>query len=389
MAEKVDVVLVGIGGYGEAYVSALLDEAQGQRCKIVGAVDPEPGRCSRLADMEAVGVPIFASLETFYERSTADLAVISSPIHYHTQHVLQALSNGCHVLVEKPVAAVPTDVDKMIEARNATGKFVAVGYQWSFTGTIIQLKKNILAGAFGTPIRGKCLTLWPRTESYYTRNDWAGKERDAEGRWILDSPANNAMAHYLHNMLFLFGSDMDRSAEPVSVEATLARANDIETFDTVAARFRTDGGNEALFFASHAIAEQDSIEPRFSLEFEEATVDFPGEMAPITVSYADGRIAEYRSPNETNHTHKLWACVNATLGQGRISCGLEATRPHSRCIELLHQATPPISSFPEQNIRLTDTPGGRLRWVEGLANIMENGYVRGAIPDIADSLLEG
>ena len=40
MAEKVDVVLVGIGGYGEAYVSALLDEAQGNRCKIVGAVDP-------------------------------------------------------------------------------------------------------------------------------------------------------------------------------------------------------------------------------------------------------------------------------------------------------------------------------------------------------------
>jgi predicted dehydrogenase len=380
MAETVDVVLVGIGGYGEAYVSALLDEAQGQRCKIVGAVDPEPERCSRLADIEAVGIPTFASLEKFYERSTADLAVISSPIHYHTQHVLQALTNGSHVLVEKPVAAVPTDVDKMIEARNATGKFVAVGYQWSFTGAVIQLKKDILAGVFGTPIRGKCLTLWPRTESYYNRNDWAGKERDAEGRWILDSPANNAMAHYLHNMLFLFGSDMDRSAEPVSVEARLARANDIETFDTAAARFQTDGGIETLFIASHAIAEQESVEPCFSLEFEEATVDFPGEMAPITVSFEDGRRDEYRSPNETRHTQKLWACVNAVIGQGQIPCGLEAARAHSRCVELLHQAAGPVTCFPEVSVRRTDTLGGPLRWVEGLAKSLADGYAQGEMP---------
>ena len=78
MADPVSVVLVGIGGYGEEYVSALLDEEQGKRCKIVGVVDPEPAGCSRLGDIKSTGIPVFASLDLFFKESDADLAVISS-----------------------------------------------------------------------------------------------------------------------------------------------------------------------------------------------------------------------------------------------------------------------------------------------------------------------
>jgi predicted dehydrogenase len=279
MAEPVTVVLVGIGGYGEVYLSALLDEPQGARCRIVGAVDPHPENCARLTELEARGVPLHPSLEQFYRTGSADLAVISSPIHLHSEHVRRALAGGSHVLVEKPAAAVTADVDAMIEGRDRAGRFVAVGFQWSFARSILDLKKDILAGRFGAPLGGRSLTLWPRTESYYHRNDWAGRKRDPAGRWILDSPANNAMAHDLHNMLFLLGPQPDRSAEPVDTSARLARANDIETFDTVAARVRTAGGAELLFLASHAVAEDESVEPRFVLEFEDATVSFPGQAA--------------------------------------------------------------------------------------------------------------
>ena len=113
------------------------------------------------------------------------------------------------------------------------------------------------------------------------------------------------------------------------------------------------------------------------MKFEEATVDFPGEMAPITVSFEDGRRNEYRSPNETRHTQKLWACVNAVIGQGQIPCGLEAARAHSKCVELLHQAACPVSCFPEVSVQRTDTLGGPLRWVEGLAKSLADGVCAG------------
>ena len=42
MTDPVSVLVVALGGYGEVYLSALLDEDTGGRCTIVGAVDPSP-----------------------------------------------------------------------------------------------------------------------------------------------------------------------------------------------------------------------------------------------------------------------------------------------------------------------------------------------------------
>jgi len=384
MAEPVTVVLVGIGGYGEVYLSALLDEPQGARCRIVGAVDPHPENCARLTELEARGVPLHPSLEDFYRTGSADLAVISSPIHLHAEHACLALSRGSHALAEKPAAAVTEDVDAMIEARERARRFVAVGFQWSFAKSILDLKRDILAGRFGAPLSGRSLTLWPRTETYYRRNDWAGRKRDPAGRWILDSPANNAMAHDLHNMLFLLGPQPDRSAEPADVSARLARANAIETFDTVAARIRTAEEVELLFLASHAVAEDESVEPRFVLEFEDATVSFPGEAAPITARSRDGRVVEYPSPNATPQVAKLWTCIDAVAGDATIPCGLETARPHTACIEAIEESGTTTYVFPEGSVRLKDTPGGRLHWVPGLAASLEESYETGDWPEIPD-----
>ena len=129
---------------------------------------------------------------------------------------------------------------------------MAVGYQWSFSPAVQALKDDIRSGLFGAARKLKCLYLWPRDEGYYARNDWAGKRKDAEGAWVLDSPVQNAMAHDLHNMFYVLGKTRETSARPAEVEAELYRANAIENFDTAAARIRTEEGVEILFFVSHA-----------------------------------------------------------------------------------------------------------------------------------------
>jgi len=382
MGAPVTVVLVGIGGYGQVYLSALLDEPEGARCRIVGAVDPEPQRCGRLPELEARGVPILPSLDDFYRVGSADLAVISSPIHLHAEHVCRALEQGSHVLVEKPVAAVTAEVDAMIDARDRAGRFVAVGFQWSFSHSILELKRDILTGRFGAPMGALSLTLWPRTESYYQRNDWAGRKLDSAGRWILDSPASNAMAHHLHNMLFLLGPEIDRSEEPAVVTARTARVNDIETFDTVAAQVRTASGAELLFLASHTIAEDETVEPRFVLELEDGTVDFPGESAPMVARHRDGSVVEYSSPNATPQVAKLWDCVAATADPTDLPCGLETSRPHVACVEVIEESGIDPHIFPDDIVRVSETEGGRLRWVEGLAAALKVSFATGEWPEL-------
>jgi predicted dehydrogenase len=379
MDDRVSVALVGIGGYGEVYLSALLDEPRGARCRIVGAVDPHPGNCRRLAELTAAAIPVYSTMESFYRDHRADLVVISSPIHLHAEHVAQALDRGSNVLVEKPAAATTSDVDAMIETRERTGGFVAVGFQWSFASSVLDLKRDILSGRFGAPRWGRTLTLWPRTESYYARNDWAGRARDSKGRWILDSPASNAMAHHVHNLLFLLGPAMDRSAEVGTVAPRLGRANEIETFDTVAARIETESGVDLLFLASHSIAENEAVDPRFTLELEEATVTFAGGLAPMVARRRDGRIIEYASPDASSQVEKLWTCVEA-LGGASIPCGLETARPHAAFVEAIEASGVAPLDFPGAMVRRSRTSGGLLRWVDGLAGSMEAAYASGEWP---------
>ncbi|UCD24406.1 MAG: Gfo/Idh/MocA family oxidoreductase [Gemmatimonadota bacterium] len=382
--QKISVVLVGIGGYGELYLSALLDELRGSQCHIVGVVDPKPENCSRLDDLSSLGVPLFTTLDEFYGRARADLAVLSSPIHCHVDHTCAALANGSHVLVEKPAAASTSDVDRMIAARDRAGLIVAVGFQWSFSRSILELKRDIMSGRFGAPRTARSLALWPRTEGYYARNDWAGRKRDAGGRWILDSPANNAMAHFLHNLLFLLGEKLDRSAIPGGITAHLARANDIEMFDTIGARVFLERGVELLFLASHAIARQETCEPMFCLEFDEALIEFPGDNAPITARLNNGTTVAYDSPNATPQSQKLWDSIDAITRTCDLPCGLETARPHTQCIEMIEQAGTSVVEFDTTAIQQTDTNDGQLRWVPGLAAKLRQAYSDGVLPELTD-----
>ncbi|MGD8362879.1 MAG: Gfo/Idh/MocA family oxidoreductase [Gemmatimonadota bacterium] len=377
MTDPISVLVVGLGGYGEVYLSALLDEEGKRRSTMVGAVDPDPGRCTRLGELEARGVPLFSSMEEFYRGGSSELAVISSPIQHHCEQACLALERGSHVLVEKPAAAVTRDVERMIRARDRAGRFVAVGFQWCFSPSILRLKEDILGGRFGEPRWGRSLTLWPRTEAYYGRNDWAGRRRDGEGRWILDSPANNAMAHHLHNLLFLLGPTMDRSAEPVGISAATARVNRIETFDTVAARVFLHGGTELLFLGSHTIAEEEAADPRFILEMEEATVTYPGGTAPMIARRGDDVLEEYPAPDTASQVAKLWRCVDAVRGGGAIPCGLEAARPQVACVEAIDASGTEPHWFSDEVLRVSGTSGGRLHWVEGLADALLASYQTG------------
>ena len=176
-----------------------------------------------------------------------------------------------------------------------------IGYQWSYSEGILALKRDIQAGRFGAPVRLKAICLWPRPRSYYRRNAWAGKLRDeATGRWILDSPLNNALAHFLHNLLYLLGPTTESSAALARVTAEACRANPIESYDTAACRACTPDGVELLFYGSHA--SRDSWGPRFDLEFEEARVSCEAateghDAGAIVVEAGGQQVATYASPD--------------------------------------------------------------------------------------------
>lgn len=271
--DKIGIVLVGIGGYGMIYVNEVLEHINEGNFELRGVVDPYPQNCGKYNELLEQGIPVYSNIDEFYTNSAADLAIISTPIQYHCSNVCTALANGSNVLCEKPAAATVQDVVKMMEQRDKTGKLVDIGYQWSHSDAILSLKKDILSGRFGKPLKMKSIVLWPRNWSYYEKS-WAGKKKDSSGNLVLDSVAANATAHYLHNMFYLLGQEINRSAVLKSVRAETYRANNIENYDTAVIRAITEKGVEILFVASHAIQPEYVRHPEFEYVFENGVISY-------------------------------------------------------------------------------------------------------------------
>ncbi len=384
MRKAVSVALVGIGGYGNVYLRELLPAHAEQRLQLVAGIDPAPRECQHLQAFADAGIPIYAGLEEFYATSEAELVIITAPIHWHAPLTCLALEHGSHVLCEKPVAATIQEAHAMAHVAEAAQRFVAIGYQWSFSDAIQALKDDILSGAFGRPLCLKTRIFAPRSLSYFTRSDWAGKLKTANGAWVLDSIANNATAHYLHNMLYILGDRRETSAWPIDVQAELYRANAIENYDAAAIRCHTGDGVEILFYAAHCVTTH--RDPTVHYEFEQAIVEFTeAPERSLTARFHDGRITHYGDPNATR-SNKLWQCVDTVNDSQEsraampVACGIGAAMPHIVCINGAQESMPDISSFPANLIRKDERQDDTFIWVEGLQEQFEACYEQHLLP---------
>ena len=233
---KIRSAIIGIGGYASISLDnifAAMDDGRDD-FEIVAFVDPYPESSKHYERLKNMNVPHFNDITDMYDANICpDLCLISTPIQFHKQQILACLENGTSVLCEKPMTGNAEDIDILAKAEKESGKFVAIGYQWSYSDAIQALKKDIMDGVYGKPVKMKTLVMWPRDKAYFRRSTgWAGKIFASNGEKILDSVANNATAHYIHNILYVLGDGIDASMKATDVEAVLIRANDIETFDT-------------------------------------------------------------------------------------------------------------------------------------------------------------
>lgn len=387
--DKIKVLLVGIGGYGTVYVSEVLNNTNLQ-VEIAGAVDPFPEKSPHYQNLKDKNVPIFADMDSFFKENSADLAVISTPIFLHTENILSALNNGCNALCEKPLCSDEKDIDLLKEAQERTGKFIYIGYQWSYSEPITKLKNDILNNKFGALKEMKTLILRPRTREYFGRGiGWAGKIETADGKKVYDSIANNSAAHYLFNMLFVMG-DYGEAANPTDVNAQLMRVNNIENFDVSYIDFKL-GDAKASFIGAHAVDRE--IEPIFEYVFEKGTVYYSSqcneeakrlmpenyqEYKEIVAIMNSGEKIVYGDPM-IDDCRKLYMAIDATLNgeKGDGPCGLSASSVHTRLINLIQREFE-INSANSSFIKEKDD----VLYADGLYEELAQSYQKNTLPDI-------
>jgi len=367
--EPVRILFSAINGYGFYYLKTLFEEIPEDQAVICGVIAPHPEKSDYFEKLTGMGVPIYKDFDSFFKDGhQADLTVISSPLQYHVPQTITALQYGSNVLVDKPVGVTPEEVRELISVKNKTDKWVEVGYQWSFSSAIQNLKKDILAGKFGKAIRMKAICMWPRGYAYFGRNNWAGKIRANDGTLILDSVANNANAHHLHNLFFLSGPEMNKSSVPVSVTGKRYRANDIENFDTVVCKALTDTGVDIQFYATHVA--ENPLNPAFFLEFENANIRLDADSNGIVATLADGTTINYGHPDSDHQFKKLFVGIEKCKNPGNTICPPEAALSQTICINALNELPEAIQNFPPESVVMADDR----RWVKGLGEKMVEAY---------------
>ncbi|MBR6747702.1 MAG: Gfo/Idh/MocA family oxidoreductase [Clostridia bacterium] len=346
-----NVVLVGIGGYGINYTHYFrtLEKEGNTDYVVAGIVDPFWEKSGDADWVRERGFKVYNSLEEFYAEKTADIALIATPIPLHAQQCICAMEHGSNVLVEKPLCPTIDDAIRLQEVSQRTGKFLAVGFQWSFSTTMLSLKKDILAGRFGKPVALRSYISWQRFLSYYN-NTWKGKYQGKNGEWILDCVITNATAHYLHNLYFISGGALDEASMPNYVRAESYRVKpDMETPDVFALRGEIACGAERTvvpFFYGCSYSLSGAQCTTFEYEFELATIKFNIDERDdqVRAYFRDGSCAVYGNPQPSwERARKITTCLEALDDPSvLIPCTIKTIMPHLKTCNGLFAYVPNI-----------------------------------------------
>ncbi len=382
--EKVNILLIGIGGYGSNYIKELTERNVPQ-ARIAGICEVMPEAWTRFPVIEERGIPLFRTPEEFYRNCHADLAVISTPIHLHFQQIITCLRQGSHVLAEKPVCTTLEEAEALLAAEAETGRFVSVGYQLNYSRDVLAMKRDILDGRLGRPVMMKALHAMSRGEKYYERNNWAGKIQ-VNGCMVNDSPFNNACAHQFQNMTFLLGDAMNQAARLKQVEAELYRANaQVENFDTAAVKAVTGSGVPIYYYTSHDLKEK-KLGPVSEYRFEHGTVYYgkdygDGPVMEYVAELEDGSRKDYGQIPKGERLQKLYDAIDCVREGGHPVCSVGCAMPHLEAVSALAQM--PVWQIGEEELEHVEEDGDRYCRIRNLEKIFTACYEQQLMPSQA------
>ena len=144
----VNVGLVGAGRIGSVHAGNLANRIPNARLAVVADIDLEAAK-SLAADLNiGMAVKNYAQL---LENEDLQAIVISSATDTHAQIITEAAAAGKHVFCEKPLDLELSRVDDALEAVEAAGVKLQVGFNRRFDPNFRKVKEMAAEGRIGEP----------------------------------------------------------------------------------------------------------------------------------------------------------------------------------------------------------------------------------------------
>ncbi|MBI5768585.1 MAG: Gfo/Idh/MocA family oxidoreductase [Verrucomicrobia bacterium] len=374
-----------MGGFAGSHHHAIARLEERGHARLVCTCDPREaafGVEQQTWRLPARGVRVFrdyrAMLDTCHRE--LDLVVVPTPIQLHAEMHAAATALGLPTYLEKPPTLDYAELEQMIRHDARAAKSSLVGFNFIIEKPRLALKERLLAGEFGA-VRGATLSaLWPRPTSYFARNNWAGRLL-IDDRAVLDSCMGNAMAHFVHNLLFWVGTkELFSWAQPAAVRAELYRAHAIEGADTFFVEADTTAGVTMRFALTHACSG-----PSTHLEMvlcDKAVIRYAVGHA-TEVRWSDGRVeksvpAPFDGLVENHLDYQRYLCGASP----RPATTLADSRPFVVLNDLAHISSRTIAPVPPALVRSVRDEKEQKEYLDvaGMVAAHENFLVKGLWP---------
>lgn len=273
VAEQRSVLRAGVVGCGD--ISALHVDALTTLpgVELVAVCDVDPARLDAAAT--ATGAAPYPDWAAMLDDAGLDVVHVCLPHHLHAPVAAEALRRGIAVLTEKPVADSMPAVRALLEAAHASSATFGVCFQNRYNEPVRALRRMLVDGELGTPLRAAATVIWHRTPAYYEAGPWRGRWATAGGGLLM-----NQAIHTLDLAQWLLG-------DVVRVDGTAATrllGDTIEVEDTAEMLLTHESGATTTFFGTLAHGRNQPIE--LEIVTDRAVVTLRDD---LVVTWDDGR----------------------------------------------------------------------------------------------------
>ncbi|HZZ21005.1 MAG TPA: Gfo/Idh/MocA family oxidoreductase [Opitutaceae bacterium] len=384
----VRIGIIGMGGFAGSHHTTVARLEEKGILKLVCTCDPDPAaftEAQKAWKFAQRGVKVFSDYRSMLDACHGELDYVATPtpIQLHAVMHEAITARGISAYVEKPPSLDYAELDRMIVADTRARKPSLVGFNFIVEKSRLALKERLLSGEFGAIRGGTLSAMWPRPSGYFSRNGWCGRLL-VDGHMVLDSCFGNAMAHFVHNMLFWTGSPGIYSwASIAAVRAELYRAHPIEGADTFFVEADLATGCTLRFALSHACSGASASSETVICEKAILRYAVGGQ---VEVSWKDGRTERINTePFDALEENHVEYCRFMRGEVARPATTLADSRPLVVLNDLAYISSGNILPIPTHLVSIVRDEKEQKDYlsVNGMAKTVDNFLSRGIWPGYA------
>ncbi|MCH2136306.1 MAG: Gfo/Idh/MocA family oxidoreductase [Phycisphaerales bacterium] len=382
---QIGVGLVGCGGRGTGAAANTLDASPDT--KIVAMADvfgdrlqSSRGHLSQRGDRFAVTDDDchvgFDAYKQLMARPDVDMVILATPPHFRPAHCAQAVKQGKHIFMEKPVAVDPAGVRTVLAASDLAdekGLSIVAGTQRRHEACYLDAMRRIHEGEIGDVVGGQCYWNMGGLWSHAPREEWSDLEWQMRN-WLYFTwlSGDHIVEQHVHNVDVM---NWAMGGHPEKVLGMGGRQSRIDPkyghiFDHFANDYTYSDGRQVMSMCRQAVGASGRVEEHIqgtkgraitrsgSARFE-GGVDWQFDKEnpnPYVVEHKDLHASMRGETDRLNEGHRIAeSTLTAIMGRMSAYSGKELTWDQALNADL--DMTPPQYAFVDLAVPRIARPG--------------------------------